>query len=115
MAQSAQYDKKLPVDVKNEFHIDIKMDMYEVYININDAVTNNKWACKFMPKQLEQMQDSCGKHYDAESVYNFLHAELEKNPSNWVQLPPFEKNKPLKIIIGDSNGRNYKLAVPSQN
>ena len=106
----AQYDKKLPPkpddDVKNEFHIDITMDMLEIKVSITDAVTGLEWFGHYMP--------NCwtGKSADAENIYNFIHAELEKEPANWVQLPPFKNGQPLNIIIGDSNSQNYKLSVP---
>ena len=109
----AAYDKKLPTKppegVKNEFHIDCTMDMYEVKIAINDAVTGNEWFGHFMPNAWT------GNAKDAGGVYEFLHAELEKEPANWVQLPPFKADQPLNIIIGDSNGKSYKLAIPPKN
>eukprot|EP00484_Ammonia_sp_Unknown_P019618 CAMPEP_0197043878 /NCGR_PEP_ID=MMETSP1384-20130603/20066_1 /TAXON_ID=29189 /ORGANISM="Ammonia sp." /LENGTH=112 /DNA_ID=CAMNT_0042475247 /DNA_START=21 /DNA_END=362 /DNA_ORIENTATION=- len=108
MAQAQQaYDKKLPPsDVLNEFHIDVTMDMYEIKVSIIDEVTKNEWFAHYMPKTWT------GNWQDAEGVYNFLHTELNKDPPNWVQLPPFKKDEALNIIIGDSNAKHYKLAVP---
>ena len=104
------YDKKLPAavpdNVKNEFHIDVSMDMYEIKVSINDAVTGHEWFGHYMPNAWT------GDQKDAPGVYEFLDAELKKDPANWVQLPPFAKDKPLNIIIGDSNGKCYKLAIP---
>eukprot|EP01083_Nonionella_stella_P023777 65757_1 len=106
----AQYEKKLPTkppsDVKNEFHIDVDMDMYEIKVSIVDAVSGLEWFGHYMPKTWT------GKEADAQGVYDFLHEELQKEPANWVQLPPFQKDQPLNIIIGDSNGKHYKLAIP---
>eukprot|EP00485_Elphidium_margaritaceum_P000590 CAMPEP_0202701234 /NCGR_PEP_ID=MMETSP1385-20130828/14335_1 /ASSEMBLY_ACC=CAM_ASM_000861 /TAXON_ID=933848 /ORGANISM="Elphidium margaritaceum" /LENGTH=116 /DNA_ID=CAMNT_0049358605 /DNA_START=19 /DNA_END=369 /DNA_ORIENTATION=- len=111
---NANYDKKLPsaattnvnAVTKNNFQIDMTMDMWEIKLAVKDLVTGNEWFGHYMPKAWT------GNEADAQTAHDFFDEELKKEPANWVQIPPFKQNEPLNIIIGDSNGKHYKLALP---